>query len=158
MVPWNSASGGFAYIWQSKWVGIIAIKNEETQIHFLSDVLVAVASMDLKVLWEREKEARSSPTPHIKVNPPCCPSFEEAFGGGSNLGKMRITLIHPICPNNGDCTVPFCFVLSMHGSIISFMSNTYSLFLWLFALTGRMEQSAVAARQQYQQMSLWCVL
>ena len=49
MVPWNSASGGFAYIWQSKWLGIIAIKTERTQIHFLSDVLVAVASLDLKV-------------------------------------------------------------------------------------------------------------
>ena len=49
MVPWNSTSGGFAYIWQSKWVGIIAIKTEGTQIHFLSDVLVAVASLDLNV-------------------------------------------------------------------------------------------------------------
>ena len=49
MVPWNSASGGFAYIWQSKWVGIIAIKIKETQIHFLSDVLVAVASSDPEV-------------------------------------------------------------------------------------------------------------
>ena len=49
MVPWNSASGGFAYNWQSKWVGIIAIKTERTQIHFLSDVLVAVASLNLKV-------------------------------------------------------------------------------------------------------------
>ena len=49
MVPWNSASGGFAYFWQSKWVGIIAIKTEGTQIHLLSDVLVAVASLDLKV-------------------------------------------------------------------------------------------------------------
>ena len=34
---------------QSKWVGIIAIKTERTQIQFLSDVLVAVASLDLKV-------------------------------------------------------------------------------------------------------------
>ena len=49
MVPWNSASGGFAYIWQSKWVGIIAVKTKRTQIHFLSDVLVALASLDLKV-------------------------------------------------------------------------------------------------------------
>ena len=49
MVLWNSTSGGFAFIWQSKWVGIIAIKTERTQIHFLSDVLVAVASLDLKV-------------------------------------------------------------------------------------------------------------
>ena len=33
----------------SKWVEIIAIETERTQIHFLSDVLVAVASLDLKV-------------------------------------------------------------------------------------------------------------
>ena len=49
MVPWNSASGGFAYKWQSKLVGIVAIKTEKTQIHFSSDVLVAVAPLDLKV-------------------------------------------------------------------------------------------------------------
>ena len=49
MVSWNSASGGFAYNWQSKWVGIITIKTERTHIHFLSDVLIAVASLDLKV-------------------------------------------------------------------------------------------------------------
>ena len=52
MVP--RTPGGFAYIWQSKSVGIIALKTERTQIHFLSDVLVAVASLDLKVpyvLW-----------------------------------------------------------------------------------------------------------
>ena len=40
MVPKNSIPGGFAYI---------AIKTERTQIHFLSDVLIAVASLDLKV-------------------------------------------------------------------------------------------------------------
>ena len=33
----------------NKCVGIIALKAERTQIHFLSDVLVAVASLDLKV-------------------------------------------------------------------------------------------------------------
>ena len=49
MVPLNSALEGFAYIWQSKKRGIIAIKTEGTQIHFLSDVLVTVASLDLKV-------------------------------------------------------------------------------------------------------------
>ena len=49
MVPRNSIPGGFAYIWQSKWQGIIAIKTESTQINFLSDVLVAGASLDLKV-------------------------------------------------------------------------------------------------------------
>ena len=48
MVPKNSTPGGFAYIRQSKRV-MIAIKTERTQIHFLSDVLVAVASLDLKV-------------------------------------------------------------------------------------------------------------
>ena len=49
MVPWNSDSGGFAYIWQSEKGGIIAIETEGTQIHFLSDVLVTVASLNLKV-------------------------------------------------------------------------------------------------------------
>ena len=49
MVIWNSASGGFVYIWWSKWVRIIAIKTEKTQIHFLSDVLVAVVSLNLEV-------------------------------------------------------------------------------------------------------------
>ena len=47
--PQGNNFRGFAYICQSKWVGIIAIKTERTQIHFLSDVLVAVASLDLKV-------------------------------------------------------------------------------------------------------------
>ena len=31
MVPWNLALGGFAYNWQSKWVGIIAIKTEKNK-------------------------------------------------------------------------------------------------------------------------------
>ena len=48
MVPRNSTAEGFAYIRQSKRV-MIAIKTERTQIHFLSDVLVAVASLNLKV-------------------------------------------------------------------------------------------------------------
>ena len=30
-----------------KWVGIILIKTKRTQIHFLSDVVIAVASLDL---------------------------------------------------------------------------------------------------------------
>ena len=30
----------------SAWIGIIAIKTERTQIHFLSDVLIADASLD----------------------------------------------------------------------------------------------------------------
>ena len=49
MVLRNSTPEGFAYIWQSKWVGIIAIKTERTQIHFWSDVFAAVASSDRKV-------------------------------------------------------------------------------------------------------------
>jgi len=49
MVPRNSTPGGFAYIWQSKWVGIIAIQTERMQIHFFSDVLITVKSLGLKV-------------------------------------------------------------------------------------------------------------
>ena len=59
MVPRNSTSGGLAKIWQSKWVGIITIRTERRQIHFLSDVLVAVASLDLKVhIRELKKQRR----------------------------------------------------------------------------------------------------
>ena len=35
MVAWNSTSGEFAYIWQSKWVGIIVINTEKMQIQIL---------------------------------------------------------------------------------------------------------------------------
>ena len=56
MVPRNSTPVGSAYIWQSKWVGIIAIKTKRAQIDFLSDVLVAVASLDLKVLNVKDTE------------------------------------------------------------------------------------------------------
>ena len=45
----NSFPAGFNYIWQSKWIEIIAIKTGRTQIHFLSVVLVAVASLNLEV-------------------------------------------------------------------------------------------------------------
>ena len=49
MVPRNSTPGGYACIWLSKWVGTIPIKTERTQIHFLRDALIAVASLDRKV-------------------------------------------------------------------------------------------------------------
>ena len=61
MVSKNSFPGGFAYIWQNKWVGIIPIKTERTQIHFLSVVLVAIASLNLKVRikkFENDRVAR----------------------------------------------------------------------------------------------------
>ena len=56
MVPWNSTLGGLAYIWQSKWVGTIAIKTEKKkkkQIHLLSAFLVDVASLDQDPIWYR---------------------------------------------------------------------------------------------------------
>ena len=62
MVSKNSILGGFAYIWQNKWLGIIPIKTERTQIHFLSVVLVAIASLNLKVpknkKFENDRVAR----------------------------------------------------------------------------------------------------
>ena len=52
MVPSNSTPGGL-HLTRGKSVAgsveIIPIKTERTQIHFLRDVLVAVASLDLKV-------------------------------------------------------------------------------------------------------------
>ena len=49
MVLRNSTPGGFAYIWQSYWVGIILKKTERTQIHLWSNVFTAVVSSDRKV-------------------------------------------------------------------------------------------------------------
>ena len=49
MIFRNSISEGFAYMWQSNWVGIIARKTERRQIHFLSNVFAAIASLDLTV-------------------------------------------------------------------------------------------------------------
>ena len=46
MVPWNSTSEGFTYIWHSKWVGIIATKTKRTLILFLSDILIALELLD----------------------------------------------------------------------------------------------------------------
>ena len=36
---WNSTSGRFAHIWQSKWVGIIAIKTVGKKIHYVASGL-----------------------------------------------------------------------------------------------------------------------
>ena len=94
MVLWNSASGGFAYIWQNKWIGIIAIKTERTQIHFLSDVLVAVASLDLKVpivltwpgqsvyvekRWSSQEGDSQRVDPARRVAPLAKPTFRFSF-------------------------------------------------------------------------------
>ena len=61
MVSKNSIPGEFAYISQNKWVGIIPIKTDRTQIHFLSVALVAVAWLNLKVpikKFENDRVAR----------------------------------------------------------------------------------------------------
>ena len=65
MVPRNSTPGGFAYISQNEWVGIIAIKTERTEIHFLSDVLIGVASLDLKVPSLNEVQSEGVKRPNI---------------------------------------------------------------------------------------------
>ena len=49
MVPWNWTLVGFSYIWQSNWVGKIAIKTERKQVPFLSDVFEPIVSLDHKV-------------------------------------------------------------------------------------------------------------
>ena len=48
MVPRNSTPGGFAHIWQSKWVGIIAIKTEKREIQLFFNGLNAWLSLSLQ--------------------------------------------------------------------------------------------------------------
>ena len=50
MVLRNSALGGFIYIWQSLWLGVIAMTIEKARIHFFSDVFRPSPSSDLVVL------------------------------------------------------------------------------------------------------------
>ena len=52
MVPWNSASEGFAY--NDLAIDKVSRNGRYKQIHFLSDVLVALASLDLKVPNRRD--------------------------------------------------------------------------------------------------------
>ena len=91
----NSASGGFAYISQSKWSGIIAKKTERTQIHFLSDVLVAVASLDLKVLIVGQQLPRL-------VDVACCVRLHTLLHVVGNCSaKFKIgQTFEPTTPNN----------------------------------------------------------
>ena len=46
----NSTPKEFAYIWQSNWVGTVAMKIEWTRIQFLSDVFAAVAVLGRSLL------------------------------------------------------------------------------------------------------------
>ena len=50
MVPWKSASRRFAYICQSKWVGIIAIKTERREFKFSATFSLLWSRWILKVL------------------------------------------------------------------------------------------------------------
>ena len=45
--PKEFNSSWVTYIWQSKWVEIIAMKTKTAKIHFLSHVLFAFSSLDL---------------------------------------------------------------------------------------------------------------
>ena len=96
MVPRNSTPGGFAYIRQSKWV-MIAIKTERTQIHFLSDVLVAVTSLDLKVPNGSLRRRRDL----IAVSNVCevAPRFLVDAPNGPNESVIGRTFAFPFNPN-----------------------------------------------------------
>ena len=96
MVPKNSTPGGLAYIRQSKRV-MIAIKTERTQIHFLSDVLVAVASLDLKVPNSSLRRRRNL----IAVSNVCeaAPRFLFDALNGLNESVIGRTFGFPFNPN-----------------------------------------------------------
>ena len=70
---WNSTSGRFAHIWQSKWVGIIAIKTVGNKIHFLSDVfadtLRAVVSPGRTLRSVRPGETTARRVPGMSSRP-----------------------------------------------------------------------------------------
>ena len=70
MTPWNSTpEGSPTFEKVSGWKGIISIKTERTQIHFLSDVLIAVVSLDLKVPIVLEDVSSLKCLPFHRPNP-----------------------------------------------------------------------------------------
>ena len=84
-------SGGFAYIWRSEWVGIIAIKTERRQIPFLCDVLVALASLDLNgpindTLGLLEHEEKTCLEGKIKWESKIFKIYALGGGGGGRKG------------------------------------------------------------------------
>ena len=69
----NSTPGGFAYIWQSKWFGKIAIKTGRMQTHFRSDIFAAVASSDRKGDVTRKDSQRRFLVQHsVAMLEQCC--------------------------------------------------------------------------------------
>ena len=110
MVPWNSNSGGFAYIWLSKCVRTIAINTERMQTYVLSGVVVAVASLDLKVPhWRRERDCLNYPSKSWERRGfPCSRSQasvkdKEGFNLGHNYLKDQIhhvfAQVHVLLPS-----------------------------------------------------------
>ena len=51
------------------WIGIIAMKTERTQVHFLSEVFAAVASSDLKVHIISPTHSSMSESQNFPVKP-----------------------------------------------------------------------------------------
>ena len=86
MVNWNSTSGEFAFIWQSKRVGIIAIKTGRTQIYFRNDVLVDVASwLRARRIGERVKASSTTGNPGSVIVPQYGSSKITVFVWGKNI-------------------------------------------------------------------------
>ena len=90
MVPWNSTLRRFAYFWQSKWVEIIATKTEKTLIHILSDVVVAVALLHLKVHNKKRPKPQNNFDKFSRRTPPRLTDTIvcNAWGVGKILGSL----------------------------------------------------------------------
>ena len=84
----NSTTVGFAYIWQSKWVGKIAIKTKIAQIH-LSDVIVAVASYDLRSYYTRRFATTILAQHSVVVLEQCCNHSKQFRNNVATLSRAK---------------------------------------------------------------------
>ena len=92
MAPWNSTSGVFAFIWQSKSVGIIKVKAEKMQICFKWRCF-AVVLLDLNVP-NKSSECGESSHKLVRSGDSC---LQVQFWSHSIVGLMMPSCVWEKC-------------------------------------------------------------
>ena len=103
MAPWNSTSGVFAFIWQSKPVGIIMLKTEKMQICFKWRCF-AVVSLDLNVP-NTSSECGESSHKLMRSGDSC---LQVLFWSHSIVGLMMWLLV--VCGKNASHSFGFHWI------------------------------------------------
>ena len=125
MVPWNSTSGVFAFIWQSKSVGIIMVKTEKMQICFKWRCF-AVVSLDLNVP-NKSSECGESSHKLVRSGDSC---LQVQFWSHSIVGLIMWLLV--VCGKNASHSFGFHWISKVEQNCTFVMA--YLLNLWIYFL------------------------